>query len=232
MPRPRDILAMHGDDDNTDESRRLDEALEFAGDRMVRSLQQEERQRRERRMWIVMFSVWLICSALVLVLLANTEWFESAPKPAAETAIEPVVELATKATADQPAIASARTPPKENQVGDDLGSVPTQASPIPLGSGSFTMQLPRGFQWQVTLQALGADRYQLISPTNLNMLGIYQRKDNLLNMEQPVDKRLTEFQWQILGPNQLVLVAEPPAGKTGATYLGTTLTRNSQPPAE
>ncbi len=44
-------------------------------------------------------------------------------------------------------------------------------------------------------------------------------------MVDPDDKRLTEFVWRIVDPDNLVLIEAPPASKTGSNYLGATLNR-------
>jgi hypothetical protein len=91
-------------------------------------------------------------------------------------------------------------------------------------SGRWLLTLPAGFKHRITMTPLGRNRYRL-TPGTLNVSGIYTVRDRQLRMLEANDSRLTEFAWESPGGNGMVLVEEPPAGKTGASYIGATLTR-------
>jgi hypothetical protein len=101
---------------------------------------------------------------------------------------------------------------------------------VDLFPGDFTLHLPSGFEWQVSLVKLKHDRYEFTSRTGLNCLGVYLMQGNRLQMELPNDPRLTEFQWLVEDGDHLKMVAQPPAAKTGGNYLGATLVRNLNSP--
>ena len=152
--------------------------------------------------------------AVPLVLLSIPQ---SAEKPAVEKTV--VEKVATRAT-------RTKTPRKVDEVQLNQPEQTHSRDDSKLRSGYYTMLLPRGFKWQVELQALGQKRYRLKCKRNLNNLGIYEIQGDLLVMVKPDDKRLTEFQWLITSNDYLKLVAEPHARKTGGNYLGTILTHN------
>ncbi len=83
-------------------------------------------------------------------------------------------------------------------------------------AGNWRMTLPRGYQYEVTLEAQGDNLYRLEFPGNSS--GVYRHKGSRLSMDTPRDKRLTEFVWQLQNKNLLVLVESPPTAKTGADY--------------
>lgn len=91
-------------------------------------------------------------------------------------------------------------------------------------SGDWLLTLPAGFEHHVMFTYQGKNRYRL-APGRLNMSGVYQLEGDRLRLVEPKDARLTEFRWQVQGTGTLLLVEEPPAGKTGARYLGATMTR-------
>lgn len=108
--------------------------------------------------------------------------------------------------------------------------VEVETENIDLYPGDFTLHLPSGFEWQVSLVKLKKNRYELTSRNGLNCLGVYLMQGNRLQMELPNDPRLTEFQWLVEDGDHLKMVAQPPAAKTGGNYLGATLTRNLSNP--
>lgn len=91
-------------------------------------------------------------------------------------------------------------------------------------SGTWKMHLPAGFVHRIKLDRIDQSHYRL-SPTGLNMSGIYELQGTRLVIQQPNNRRLTEFQWEIRDADRLALVAQPPLGKTGANYLGATMAR-------
>jgi hypothetical protein len=103
--------------------------------------------------------------------------------------------------------------------------VPAPSANAELHPGEYLMRLPRGAEWQVSLLALEENRFQLTSIRNLNSEGIYILRGQRLIMEEPEDPRLTEFQWLVMGADQLRLIVDPSAAKTGGNYVGTTMER-------
>lgn len=91
-------------------------------------------------------------------------------------------------------------------------------------SGSWQLNLPAGFQHTVVITAEGPQRFRLSKP-GLNMNGIYEVRRDRLAMVVPDDPRLTGFVWQLDDAEQLTLIEEPPAKKTGARYITATLNR-------
>jgi hypothetical protein len=186
------------------EDRSLDAALASAAREIAESLQREEDQllrlRRKQRAsyaWIPFVLIVLVAGAVVLLQPRNDTTGINNPKTAVAT-------TSTGATTD-PVV---------------------EVEAIDLYPGDFTLHLPSGFKWQVSLVKLKHDRYELTSHTNLNCLGVYLMQGNRLQMELPNDPRLTEFQWMVEDGDHLKMVAQPPAAKTGGNYLGAMLIRN------
>ncbi len=224
-----DIYSFPGKEAASSESEALDDALLDAVDGIAQSLRDDERSMREQerlrrqRQLLIFGAIFFATVAVPLVLLSLPQ-----------SSQKPLEEIATKAprtrtpAAEIAQATQAKTPRKVGEVQLNQSGKANSHDDSRLRSGYYTMLLPRGFKWQVELIALGEKRYRLISRCGLNNLGIYEIQDNLLVMVKPDDKRLTEFQWLITDNNSLKLVAEPPAGKTGGNYLGTTLTRNPE----
>jgi hypothetical protein len=91
-------------------------------------------------------------------------------------------------------------------------------------SGPWLLRLPAGFQHKVALTREGPERY-ILNKGSLNFNGLYEFKEGNLVMLKPKDPRLTEFKWRLEPNGTLTLVGQPEMGKTGANYLGATLTR-------
>ncbi len=88
-------------------------------------------------------------------------------------------------------------------------------------AGSWSANLPGGAKQPTTLRALGQDQWLIQSRASV-FSGVYQFVDGQLTVIQPDDKRMTGLIWR-WDDRQLVLIAEPPAKPTGASYLGTVL---------
>jgi hypothetical protein len=189
------------------EDRTLDAALASAAKEIAESLQREEdqlqrlqRKQRASHAWIP-FVLIVLAAGVVILLLPRQDAAEVRDK-------EPAATPLTEATTDPN----------------------TEIENVDLFPGDFTLHLPSGFQWQVSLVKLKHDRYELTSRTGLNCLGVYLMQGNRLQMELPNDPRLTEFQWLVEDCDHLKMVAQPPAAKTGGNYLGATLIRNLSGP--
>jgi hypothetical protein len=191
------------------EDRTLDAALASAAREIAESLQREEAQlqrlqRKQRASYAWIPFVLIVLAAGVMVLLLPR-------KDAAEVRD---TELPT-------------TPSTVTSTEFDA-----EIENVDLFSGDFTLHLPSGFEWQVSLVKLKQGRYELTSRTGLNCLGVYLMQGNRLQMELPNDPRLTEFQWLVENGDHLKMVAQPPAAKTGGNYLGATMIRNLDHPFE
>ena len=222
-----DIYSFPGKEAASSESAALDDALLDAVDGIAQSLRDDERSMREeeklrrQKQLLIFGAIFFAAVAVPLVLLSLPQ-----------SSQKPLEEIATKAprtrtpSAEIAQATQAKTPREVGEVLLNQSGKANSHDDSRLRSGHYTMLLPRGFKWQVELLALGQKRYRLKSKRGLNNLGIYEVQANLLVMVKPDDKRLTEFQWLITSNDSLKLVGEPHARKTGATYLGTTLTRN------
>jgi hypothetical protein len=87
-------------------------------------------------------------------------------------------------------------------------------------AGRWLLTLPAGYQYRITLEAVGENRYRFPS---LAFAGVYELKGQKLVMVEPVDKRMTIFDWTINNVNNLTLTDE--TGASGARYVGATLGR-------
>jgi hypothetical protein len=87
-------------------------------------------------------------------------------------------------------------------------------------AGRWLLTLPAGYQYRITLEAAGENRYRFPS---LAFAGVYELKGQKLVMLEPVDKRMTVFDWTINNVNSLTLTDE--TGASGARYAGATLGR-------
>jgi hypothetical protein len=100
------------------------------------------------------------------------------------------------------------------------GNTSRTADPL---AGSWRMKLPAGFQRQILIRPLGANRVSVENAVRFS--GIYEfRQDRLILVEaaNPAEKG---FEWEVRDAEELALVAQPPVAKTGANYLGATLRR-------
>lgn len=191
------------------ESELLDDALAEVVEDVAHSLQGEEEMLQQEA--TVRRNQRVVAGILVLLLFLGTKMLLTPSSQTETTSVEKPLVAGTRASADSP----------------DNDFVPIVESL--LKTGNFRMQLPRGFEWEVRLIALGDRQYRMISKRQLTMLGVYELQGNRLIMVEPDDKRLTEFQWIVSSNDNLELIAEPPATKTGAQYLGTTLSRKTEP---
>ena len=87
-------------------------------------------------------------------------------------------------------------------------------------AGRWLLTLPAGYQYRITIEALGENRYRFPS---LSFAGVYELKGQKLVMVEPVDKRMIVFDWTINNVNNLTLTDE--TGASGARYAGATLGR-------
>src|SRR5689334_1212632 len=71
-------------------------------------------------------------------------------------------------------------------------------------SGNWDARLPSGAAFQPVLTHLTGARYRLEKCGVFS--GVYELRGKLLVVVEPVDVRLTEFVWQVLDANTLLLV--------------------------
>ncbi len=94
-------------------------------------------------------------------------------------------------------------------------------------AGPWMASLPAGFNQPTTLKPLGSARWLIRSRASI-FNGIYQFEGGRLTVIRPDDARMKGLVWKWDG-SQLMLVAEPPAQPTGASYLGTVLVPTDDP---
>jgi hypothetical protein len=87
-------------------------------------------------------------------------------------------------------------------------------------TGTWQMNMLSGHQRPVTLTALPGQLFHLNAGGVLG--GDYRWAAGQLQVVTPDDKRFTRLAWQ-WADNELVLIAEPPGGPAGQTYIGTRL---------
>lgn len=92
-------------------------------------------------------------------------------------------------------------------------------------SGRWLLTLPAGYQYRVTIDALGENRYRLRSAVSFS--GVYQLNGDVLQIIEPSDERLNVFDWQLHNINSMTLVSE--TGASGARYAGATMGRQFDP---
>lgn len=98
--------------------------------------------------------------------------------------------------------------------------LPAEQPAKPDLSGRWLLTLPAGYQYRITLESVGENRYRFPS---LAFAGIYELKGQKLVIVEPVDKRMTVFDWTLNNLNSLTLTDE--TGASGARYVGATLGR-------
>jgi hypothetical protein len=89
--------------------------------------------------------------------------------------------------------------------------------------GHWQLTLPAGFQYHAVIKPLGADRLSVEKAVRFS--GVYELRDNRLVLVEPINRGPLGFEWEVRGSDELLLVGQPPIGKTGANYLGATLRR-------
>lgn len=169
------------------------------------------------RLATILFGVML--SGIVLAARVQSDETASRIEPASRIAAG---DVARAEIADPPARAGSNHVAAK---GDSAASNAHAAAGAIDLSGNWLLTLPAGFEHPVVLEPLGQNRYRLTPPV-LTMSGIYELRGAEFRLVEPHHSRLTEFKWQAqnLDFDSLLLVAEPPPGKTGAKYLGATLT--------
>jgi hypothetical protein len=90
-------------------------------------------------------------------------------------------------------------------------------------AGEWRAILPLEFVQPTILSDLGQGKYGLRSRANV-FNGIYLWREGKLSMVEPIDERMKGLVWK--GDGKLLrLIEEPKDTPTGASYVGTTLTR-------
>jgi hypothetical protein len=107
---------------------------------------------------------------------------------------------------------------------------PKPAEAAPKLAGRWSLALPKGAKYEVTLHQGDGGRYRLEKAHNFT--GVYELRENRLVMIEAPVKGREGFVWEIRGAEELVLVAQPPnLTSDPRTYLGATLKRlGDQPP--
>ncbi len=88
---------------------------------------------------------------------------------------------------------------------------------------SWRLEFPAGFQYQVLLRPLGANRVSVENAVRFS--GVYELQQGRVVLVEASDPAEKGFAWEARGAEELALVAQPPVAKTGANYLGATLRR-------
>lgn len=86
-------------------------------------------------------------------------------------------------------------------------------------SGDWHITLPAGFEFDSKIAKQQDGRWKLSEMRILS--GVYRVVGDRLKVEAPVDERLTEFEWQIVSHDVLILKHSPDTGKIGSDYRGT-----------
>lgn len=104
------------------------------------------------------------------------------------------------------------------------GKPPGKSVPAP---EKWLLTLPAGFRYVAVVRPLAEGRFALDDAARFS--GVYEVRGRQLVLIKPAAPAEWGFVWEFRGPERLTLVGQPPAQKTGANYLGATLTR--LPPA-
>jgi RNA polymerase sigma factor (sigma-70 family) len=94
----------------------------------------------------------------------------------------------------------------------------------------WLMTLPAGFTYEVAVRPLGDNRFSVKNAARFS--GVYELRDDRLVLSKPTIPTEYGFEWEIRGPGELALVAQPPVAKTGSDYLGATMRRVTSAGAE
>lgn len=90
-------------------------------------------------------------------------------------------------------------------------------------TGGWQLTLPAGFEYPAEISRTADGRLEV--DVRGVMRGTYRQDGRLIRVEIPSDERLTEFVWECVSPDQLVLIESPPVAKIGSDYRGATLKR-------
>ena len=90
-------------------------------------------------------------------------------------------------------------------------------------TGDWQLTLPAGFTYPAVIsrQADGLWRLEVRGV----MRGAYRQDGHRFRIAVPSDERLTEFVWEGISPDHLLLIESPPVAKIGSDYRGATLMR-------
>lgn len=91
---------------------------------------------------------------------------------------------------------------------------------MPRYTSNWTLTLPAGFRYEVSLRELEPDCYALEKAVRFS--GGYERRGSRLVMVRPADRDEGGFEWEI-DEDCLILVRQRPVAKLGSDYRGATL---------
>lgn len=104
---------------------------------------------------------------------------------------------------------------------------PPTAEPFSL-TGRWLLTMPRGFEYDATLEAAGEVGLYRLRCGALNLQGLYEARGRRLILVKPDHRHLAGLAWEIRNNNALLLTEQPNQAQVGSDYRGATLGRQKQ----
>lgn len=95
-------------------------------------------------------------------------------------------------------------------------------------AGAWLLTMPRGFEYDATIEAAGeAGLYRLRCGAS-NLQGLYEVRGERVTLVKPHNEHLAGLAWDIQNTNALVLRVQPNQAQVGSDYRGATLGRQKK----
>jgi hypothetical protein len=106
---------------------------------------------------------------------------------------------------------------------------PSQAAAeeFPL-AGRWLLTMPRGFEYDATLEPAGEAGLYRLRCRALNLQGLYEARGGRLVLVKPYNQHLAGLTWDFLNNNAMLLTEQPDQAHVGSDYRGATLGRQKQ----
>jgi hypothetical protein len=106
---------------------------------------------------------------------------------------------------------------------------PSQAAAkaFPL-AGRWLLTMPRGFEYDATLEPAGEVGLYRLRCGALNLQGLYEVRGGHLTLAKPDNLHLAGLAWKVRNNNSLLLTEQPDQAHVGSDYRGATLGRQKQ----
>lgn len=104
---------------------------------------------------------------------------------------------------------------------------PSAAEAFPL-AGRWLLTMPRGFEYDATLEPAGEVGLYRLRCGALNLQGLYEMRRKCLTLVKPDNLHLAGLAWEIRNNNALLLTEQPNQAQVGSDYRGATLGRQKQ----
>ncbi len=121
------------------------------------------------------------------------------------------------------------SPPPKSTGSAVAAPAPSAQVAIPVAQGDrWLLTMPRGFEYDATLEPAGEVGLYRLRCGALNLQGLYEVRGGRLTLVKPDNLHLAGLAWEIRNNNALLLTEQPNQEQVGSDYRGATLGRQKQ----